>query len=285
VGVLIRVLVTACTSGELLVVQAQALERHMVAPDDWDFIVVNDAKEDEHFSNNWERGKAEEIEAAARDIDAIHHRFPQEWHTDRRHVFPDEPDEFVDIENANTRCADAVQYGVNLLLGENVADPILILDADMVPYRAVDPATLLRVHPVWGVRQTRGGIVYLWNGLILVDPDRALAMNLFNLDCAHIDGTPCDVGGMLYRFVQANQHDMGGFDICSAVAHIAMTDGSLPPRLWDFFKWDCDAQYDHYRISETYGNVFAHLGGGGNWEVRDKDEADERLRRFIKAVS
>jgi hypothetical protein len=280
---MIRVLVTACTSGDLLVAQGKALVRHM-AHHPYELHVVNDAQEDEHFSNNWRRGTVAEITAACLPIGAQEHRFPQEWHTDRRQVFPNEPEEFANVENANTRCADAVQFGVNLLLGES-DEPILILDADMVPYSPVEPKNLLAIKPIWGVPQTRDGIIYLWNGLLLVDPRRAAGMGLFNLDCAHINDTPCDVGGMLYLFLKANQGGFGSFGICSARAHTFSANGALPDRLQDFFRWDSNTQHDHYRASETYGGIFVHLGGGGNWEVRDKDEADERLRRFIEAVS
>ena len=49
-------------------------------------------------------------------------------------------------------------------------------------------------------------------------------------------------------------------------------------------RWDAEAQ-DGFRISETYAGMFAHLGGGGNWEIRPADLAQERLRRFVEAVS
>ncbi len=279
---MIRVLVTACTSGPLLEAQGAALRRQMACP--YELTVVNDAKRDEHFSNMWERGKEQEIHDAAMRLGVKGYmRFPPAWHTDRRQVFPNEPDEFCEVENANTRCADAVQFGVNHLLAES-DEPLLILDADMIPYRELEPLPMLEQYPVWGVPQTRGRFRYLWNGLILIDPKRAGAMDLFNLDCAHIDGTPVDVGGMLYPFVEANQGQIGVFRIASAIVLAATTNGQLPEHLRSFFRWDRDTQLN-YRISETYGDLFAHLGGGGNWEVREKDEAEERVRRFIEAVS
>lgn len=280
-GVLIRVLVTACTSGPLLEAQGRALERHMACP--YELTVVNDAKDDEHFSNMWQTGKAAEIEHAAAQVGARHVRFPQEWHTDRRQVFPDEPDESCAVENANTRCADAVQYGVDLVLSESY-EPLLILDADMVPYRRFNPRLLLDDHPVVGVPQTRSGVVYLWNGLILVDPKRVFRMDLFNLDCVRDATMELDVGGMLYMFVAANTGKVGSFIITPAAAHIATSATSLPEQLDQFFRWDVGTQGE-YRASETYGDWFAHLGGGGNWEVRDQDEALERVRRFVEAVS
>ena len=278
---MIRVLVTACTSGPLLVAQGRALERHMACA--YELVVVNDAKDEPHFSNMWQAGKAAEIAAAASEVGARHVRFPQEWHTDRRRVFPDEPAEWADVENANTRCADAVQYGVDLLLGES-DEPFLILDADMVPFKTFDPSFLLETLPVWGVPQTRSGVVYLWNGLILVDPEQANAMSLFNLDCVRNDAMELDVGGMLYPFVAANKDRIGSFAITSAEAHVEGIVSFLPEDLFSFFCWDVIAQGE-YRLSETYGEWFAHLGGGGNWEVRDQGEALERVRRFVEALS
>ena len=279
---MIRALVTALTSPELLEAQAAALHRHMA--DEFELIVVNDACEQEHFSNVWQEGMPERIEWMCQDVGARHIRFPQELHRERERIFPDEPQQWRSFENANTRCADAIQYGANLLLAES-DEPLLILDADMVPYHRVAPEALLALYPIWGVPQQRSNVRYLWNGILLIDPRHAAAMDEFNLDCGHPGGIPVDVGGMLFRFVIANEGRIGTFDICSAQAWLNRGVGiDLPAPLAEFFRWDCETQTT-YRISETYGGMFAHLGGGGNWEVRPAEQAQERVRRFVEAIT
>ena len=280
-GVLIRVLVTALTSPELLKAQARALHRHLADP--YQLVVVNDACEAKHFSNFDQEGMPERIEQAAREVGARHLRFPQRLHRQRELIFPNEPAEWRAYENANTRCADAVQYGVDLLLAESDW-PLLILDADMVPYRSVNVGGLLESFPMWGVPQQRESIRYLWNGILLVDPRHCAAMDLFNVDCGHLGGVPVDVGGLLYRFVEANEGRIGSFRARSARQWAVDGMAMLPDTLLEFFRWDAEAQ-DGFRISETYAGMFAHLGGGGNWEIRPADLAQERLRRFVEAVS
>ena len=38
-------------------------------------------------------------------------------------------------------------------------------------------------------------------------------------------------------------------------------------------------------IGRGTSGTFAHLRAGGNWEVRARDEAEERMERFIEAVT
>ena len=59
----------------------------------------------------------------------------------------------------------------------------------------------------------------------------------------------------------------------------------LPPRLVEFMQWSLDNRDKEKSVPETYAGTFAHLRAGGNWEVRFHDEASERMKRFLEAVS
>jgi hypothetical protein len=224
--------------------------------DDYEVLVINDTRVIPHFSNMWRRGVTGEIRVAARAAGVRHRRFPQYLHTRRELIFPEEPKAFRELEDANSRCADAIQYGVNLLLSES-DQPILILDADMIPVAPFYWKNWLKRYPIWGVPENKGpGIDYLWNGIILVDPAQVNAMDRFNIDCGQLDGVPVDVGGMLHEFLRANEGRVGTIS-----------------RLYDWI--------DGF---ELCGDIFAHLRGGGNWQVFDQDEAQERVNRFIRVT-
>ena len=191
---MLRVLVTALTDPDLLRVQARALDTFLPPHK---LHVVNDAYEDEHFSNVWTRGMPEKIELHCWAMGARHYRFPQRLHYQRTKIFKN-PQDRPESPNANTRCADAIQYGVNKLLRQSL-QPILILDADMVPYKFFNVAERLAEKPLWGVEQWReGNVRYLWNGLLLIDPKRVNRLDLFNLDCGTVNEQPVDVGGQLH---------------------------------------------------------------------------------------
>jgi hypothetical protein len=277
----LRVLVTALTDPNLLRVQARALQEFLPPHR---LIVVNDAYEEEHFSNVWTPGMPDRIKKAARDSWAVHYRLPQQYHYQRTKIFAD-PQDRPESPNANTRCADAIQYGVNKLLKQSLA-PILILDADMVPYKPFDVAERLREKPLWGVEQCRDhSVSYLWNGLLLIDPKRVNRLDLFNLDCGTVNGEPVDVGGQLHWFLLHNRENLGSFGHFYSAEHWAEMQDGLPPKLAAFMQWSLDNRSKEWSVPETYCETFAHLRAGGNWEVRHEHEASERMERFLEAVS
>jgi hypothetical protein len=285
---MLRILVTALTSGPLLEAQAAAIKRWIPGP--YELTVINDARADEHFSNLWQTTAVDEINQSARRVGATCVRFPQWRHLRRETIFPDEPEEFAELETANTRCADAIQWGVNILLAKS-DDPLLILDADMIPYAPFDWRALLKEHPIWGYpqgRQDNGGplVLYLWNGLLLVNPAACERMDLFNLDCGNIDGTGVDVGGLLYKFLEANPERTGTFFRRFGEQWIAPgEDGDMPVKVMEFLNWDNRFSAMYGRAAETYGDCFLHLAAGGNWELRGRAHMSERIKRFVEAVA
>lgn len=248
-----NVLITAINSPRLLTAQIRAIRKWVSG--ETRILVVNDAYNEEHFSNLWEKHTPMRISQAAKAAGVECLRFPQDWHNHRELVFPDEPIQFRDHNNANSRCADSVQYGTNILLRDSV--PLLILDADMIPVSEFNPEKLLSQHPVWGVPWEVEGFNFLWNGIILIDPAKAERMDLFNLDCGQIQGVGVDVGGMLHQFVKENEWKIGEFQ--------RIVGG--------------------YGPYELCAGAFAHLRAGGNWEVHEVSAANDRVDRFIEAVS
>lgn len=278
---MIRVLVTALTDPTLLKVQARALQAFLPPHR---LIVVNDAYDDEHFSNVWSRDMPRLLRRACDENGITHLRFPQKYHYARTRIFAD-PQDRPESPNANTRCADAIQYGVNKLLKQSLA-PILVIDADMVPYKPFDVVGRLKEKPLWGVEQHRPGDVrYLWNGLLLIDPKRVNRLDLFNLDCGTVNGEPVDVGGQLHWFLQHNRDHLGSFGHFYSAEHWAEMQDGLPPKLAAFMQWSLDNRTKDCSVPETYADCLAHLRAGGNWEVRPQDQASERMERFLEAVS
>ncbi len=156
----------------------------------------------------------------------------------------------------------------------------------MVPFAPFDVASKLAAKPLWGVEQQRDNdVTYLWNGLLLIDPKRVNRLDLFNLDCGQVNGQPVDVGGQLHWFLRENEGNLGSFGHFYSAEHWAEMQGALPPKLAAFMQWSLDNRSDEWSVPETYAGCFAHLRAGGNWEVRQRDEAEERMERFIEAVS
>ncbi len=245
---MIRVLTTALTSADLLRAQAYACQKWL---GEHQLTVVNDAENKPTFTNLWVAEMPKQIRQVSKEVGAEHIRFPQRLHQRRHMVFPNEPRYLRRLETANTRCADAVQYGITHLLKQS-GEPILVLDADIAPIKQIDCRLLLKQKPIWGIGQNRGPIHYLWNGLLLFHPDKAKRMELFNVDCGCPGGTPVDVGGMLYLWLAANNGNIG------------------------YFARDTGGDW------ELYADTFLHLRGGGNWEYRT--DAVARTDRFIEAI-
>jgi hypothetical protein len=112
-------------------------------------------------------------------------------------------------------------------------------------------------------------------------------MDLFNVDCGNIDGAPLDVGGMLYRFLDANPGKTGTFyrRFGERWVHQNDTTNGMPEKVVEFINWDSRFSANYGRQAETYNDCFLHLGAGGNWELRGQAHMTERIKRFVAAVS
>lgn len=247
---------------EWIELQLLTLKRFLTG--DWQFVVLNDAKDFADFSNFGDVGMRYRIaDTCARlNIPCIHLQNQHHQH----------------ITCAATRCYHALQQ--TLHVQQQQGGRVLGLDSDMFPMQSMDADTLYAGYTTAIVPQVRTNEVgkqlnYFWNGLYYFDFDRIGARaNLMDWRCNDVAGVWTDVGGGMHTFLEQldpaemyrYEHKSSGSWGFDEYPFSSVTADWLP-----FCMGDPRNQGDRF-FSEIYDNRFLHFRGGGAWERRNPTE-------------
>lgn len=156
--------------------------------DDYEFVVFNDARTKE-LSN--------EIKAICKNLGLRCMRIPQNIH-DMAYL-KREPNE--SFNNANTRCANVVQYSLNTV-GFDHNGLVMIIDSDMFLVKDFSVADYLKHCAMAGVEHSNDHVYYFWNGLVFFNMHALPDRTSINFNCGIVEGKPTDVGGYLYYYLK-----------------------------------------------------------------------------------
>lgn len=160
--------------------------------DDYKFVVFNDARDTHHKKN---------IDEVCRILDIECIRIPQTVH-DKPYLkrWPGE-----DYNHSVVRCANVVQYSLDVL-GFDHDGMVMIIDSDMFLIKpfSVQSFMLENKIDIAGVHQTRSGIRYLWNGIVLMNMNTLPNKRSLDWNCGKVEGVSVDVGGQTYYYLNNN---------------------------------------------------------------------------------
>lgn len=159
--------------------------------DEYIFVVFNDARD----LKNWQF-----INTTCKKLKLRCVSIPQKIH-DMPYLnrYPGE-----NYQNPCCRCANVVQFSLDNL-GFNWQDYVMIIDSDMFLIKPFSVKEFMQDSLIAGVPQTRGGIDYLWNGLLLFDMFKLPNKRKINFNCGKVNGESCDVGGYTYYYFNDNE--------------------------------------------------------------------------------
>jgi hypothetical protein len=120
--------------------------------DDYDFVVFNDARQ---------REMCQQINEMCANLGIQCIRIPQSIHA--APYLPREKNE--DFQNPAVRCANVVQYSLDML-GFEHDGIVMIIDADMFLIQPFSIAEYFKDDQLAGVPQRREHVNYIWNGLV-----------------------------------------------------------------------------------------------------------------------
>lgn len=239
-----KVITAVVNNPSFICIQHETLRRYMKIP--YEFIVFNDAKAFSDYSNFGDAGIRDAISrtCALRGITCV------ELENDHHRMRTSASDRTADSMNAMfayMRCH---------------IDKYLILDSDMFlidDFHGYDTMYAF-------VRQTRGDLVYPWNGLVYMDMSKLSDADLVNWNCG-----AADTGGAM-----ANWLGRRGAREITWIAHLiscAWSDADLMPALAartalvEFARKDPRGSY----FCEIYDDKFLHYRAGGNWMKQNPD--------------
>ncbi len=265
---------------DFIEIQNKTFKKFML--DEYEFVVFNDSPD-----ANMEKEIANKC--ASLGIKCI--RIPQEIHT-RPYLyrFPGEQ-----YPNACTRCADVVQYSLDIL-GFNHNGLVMIIDSDMFLIKKFGAKDFMKDYCIAGVKQSRGHVNYLWNGLVLLDMSSLPEKRTLNFNCGIIDNQPLDVGGYLYEYFTKHKEitplaiDLTHSDhfLCAQCQDEPLCDHN------DEFLRSLDFNTDEIEFIKNANNIeflakhsFLHYRGGTNWDrksARYHEIKTKALDAFMKKI-
>ncbi len=250
---------------------------------EYEFIVFNDAKGFQDFSNYGNTGIKKQIEEICSRLNIKCINIPNQNHKT--------------ISCAATRCADSMNYILQYQLQN--PDKYLLLDSDMFLIDNFDIDKYSRYDCAVVLQSRNGGAInYFWNGIYYFDMTKMKNLPFLNWNCC----PGCDVGGMMQKWLI---HQMAGQPMPNT-DEIRWTDKCFNTDSIYFIKhlWSCSwnkselpknitnkrlieyLEKDIRNVGgkffcEIYDNVFLHYRAGGNW-MKQHPQMHEYLTNYLK---
>jgi len=251
---------------------------------EYQFIVFNDAKDFNDFTNYNDITIKQQIQDVCNKLNVTCINIPNKHHEQNG--------------DAALRCADSMNY--ILEYQKNNPDKYLLLDSDMFlidyfdinKYSNYDCAIVLQ-------SRNENKINYFWNGIYYFDLTKMKNIELLNWNCC----TNCDVGGMMQKWLakqmvntpMPNTDEIRWLDkefhtnniyfikhLWSCTWDINEIPKNLETnrKLIEFLKNDIRNEKNKF-FCEIYDNVFLHYRAGGNWRGEGL-ETHELLSQKLK---
>jgi len=184
-----------------------------------------------------------------------------------------------DHTNPNVACAKPIQWSFhNYLKKENGL--VCIIDSDMFLVAEFDLRQYMSGYDIAAVKQVRGHVRYMWNGLMFFNIPTLPSIDHMNFMCGLIDGVATDVGGFLYYWIRENPH--ARVRNILHTSHIYSGNNNLaclPQKVLERYNED-------YRF-ELYERAFLHYGRGSNWDRMNRlyhRNKTELTRYFVESA-
>lgn len=274
----VRIYSAHCSRWDFLYYQVHSLRRF--CKDDWELIIINDARKEKYITNFFEESTRADITDVCKELDVPCIEFPEELHVNRTILFPNA---FYKIaNNPNSRCSDVSQYAVYHSIQDKFEGLCILMDSDMFLVKPVSFIEYIGDNDLFFVPQERPGIdEYPWNGFVGWWPTRTPGIRELNFDYGSIKNTPTDCGGLSWFYfkkypnLKKKHVAEPRFDIRDIAAHrdisVVLEDSRIPERLRKKLEICTDVPV----LSETvdgglrwqHMEDFAlHYGQGGNWQ-------------------
>lgn len=246
--------------------------------DKYEFVVFNDARSHE---------VSKEIKATCKTLGLRCIRIPQEIH-DRAYL---KRESYETFNNANTRCANVVQYSLNTM-GFDHDGLVVIIDSDMFLVKDFSIEKYLKDFAMAGVRQSNGHVSFFWNGLVFFNMNRLPDKKSINFNCGNVEGKPTDVGGYLHYYLQAHPNlPLCNIDCIHTTALLCesckqMQDSACSHNLellnsLQFNTRTIQLVHDGIHNVEFLANrAFLHYRGGTNWDHKSSEYHQRKTNLF-----
>lgn len=262
---------------EYIELQFKSLKKYF--QNDFEFIVINDAKLEGDLTNFNQTDLNEKINNVCKKNSIECVRFPQEYHSNRIILFPETKE--PKTNNAVTRCSDVTQFCINHFVKNYNNGLLMILDADMFFISNFNILNFMKNYNLAGIKQKMG---YIWNGICIFDSK--LNLKELNFDCGYVNKEPVDVGGHTYYFMKKYNNIIKYKPIsCSHYTFEETFEGesdNITKILLEYTKLRQDKSANKEII---LNKCILHIRSGGNWDYRTKEFKYKELDIIKKYIN
>jgi hypothetical protein len=248
-------------------IEMQHMTLKRFVKDDYKFVVYNDAKYWEDYSNHNDTSIKKEIIRTCERLNIECINIPNDHH--------------VQKTSAGDRCADACNYILKDQLKNN--EKALMLDSDMFIVDDINICNKYSEYEMAIVPQVREkklrtsdnnviDVHYYWNGVAFFDMPWVKNKHLLNWDALGGRCAATDVGGEMYRHIHETPHSKTYSIPHLMTGHWNRTHfpDHLNPVLMNYLEND-PKNFDGNYFAEIYDGYIFHYRAGGNWEKLNKE--------------
>ncbi|MDR3550947.1 MAG: hypothetical protein P4L31_06045 [Candidatus Babeliales bacterium] len=279
----VLVITHSCNRPDLIKLQDKTFKKFL--KNDYEFVVFNDARK---------KSIRHEIDAICSQLHIRCIGIPQEVH-DRPYLARDLGE---DYNNANARCANVVQYSLDVL-GFKHDGIVMIIDSDMFLISDFNVEESLENYPIAGVHHSRGHVNYLWNGLVLLNMRKLPNKTEINFNCGRVDGFGTDVGGFLYYYFKKHPEikslPIGCLHMNSLICvdclkneRVGCKHNTQALKSLNFNERAIQLiQSGVHNIEFLFDNAFLHYRGATNWDNKSSDYHAQKtvnLNKFMHDI-
>jgi hypothetical protein len=265
---------------EYIELQLKSLKKYFEC--EFKFIVINDAKNYGDLTNFDQNNLEENINIICKKNNIECVRFPQEFHNNRKEIFPNTTE--IKCDHPSARTSSAVQYCVNHFVKNYNNGYLMILDADMFFINNFNIINFMEKYNISGIKQKMG---YLWNGICIFDS--ILNLKELNFDCGYVNDEPVDTGGQTYYFMKKYNDIINYKPITCSHYTFEETFDKESDDIKKILLEYCKLREDKSANKEIIlNNKILHIRSGGNWDYRTKKFKYKELdiiKKYIESLN
>lgn len=310
-----KTIIYSChTNYKFVELQKKSIEKYFET--DFEYIVFDDSRDHKHLTA-YNKIQTDKISYICNKLNIKYIRIPQELHFNRDNVMP----EYFNKKDDHpvSRCALAVQYGMNYIINNYKECYLFLIDSDMFLIDYLNINNFIKNKDIIGISQGRENLVYLWNGIFMADLNK-INLKDFNWEAGalkELDNNfnkigkdiSVDVGGHNYYFLKKNGYldknkdkikfygpmhisDLNCVWIIGQEGENYMSENYMSEKLKELFlefsklKSKPKNTYDKWVNKELFlDNKIIHIRGGGGWCYHKEEYHNDCVKLISKYIN
>lgn len=259
------ILAAHCNNLNYIDFQYKSLKKHFKG--EYEYIVINDAKEFGDITNFNQHNIKEKIENKCNELGIKCINLPQHLHHNRKTLFPNTSE--LSTDHPSARNAITIQYGFNMYCNMNDGY-LMVIDSDMFFYNDFNINDFMENYDIAGCGQGKRSdshyVEYLWIALCIFNLKTCKNLNEFYWDCGRVHNIPVDAGGQSYHYIQKYKPKIKYIGWSYYEDKLSYKNHKLEPKLVNFLDEIFDSSCGSKEVFIKLNII--HLRAGSNWDYK-----------------